>query len=196
MQKLKRGVLSVLLGGVLSLVLSGLTCVSWALVPGPILLQDKTLKALQNDEKRALKAGAQRAKNQCLTVATQRFCLGYPQKRVETALTTLSEAQQKRVLFYYHYQRLQGILVFFPVPLGLPLTDEALEIGQKPLPLKEFTAAFDSLFLPQPIEKHLTFGTAKLPADVTLHYNAQRHLGALVHRSQQGDFVIGLLLTK
>lgn len=172
---------------------------SQALVPGPILLSQEQVQTMHQDPERQLKLPNSRAKASCLTLEGQEICPGQSQTESQAMIKTLSAKTQTQVLPFYTEERLQALLVLLPTQVLLPSVDfdsDPIELGPDPVPLKEITAQLPGFPVQQSFSEVFQFKTPLKAQDLAVWYYADLHLGLLTHRSEQGEFVIGVFVAK
>lgn len=186
-----------LLSFIFSALLFSSFSVAWALVPGPILLSDDQVESLQNDDERQLKLPKTRSKSVCLTAADKRFCTGQSLAQTESQLAGLKAVERRRLLPFYDQNQLKGLLALLPTALRLPpakIGAVPVSLGPEPVLLERLQAQLSGKPVKMPFAKG--FGFSQPPADLTLWYYSEAHLGLVTHTSEQGDYVIGVLIAK
>jgi len=179
--------------------LSSILLLSWspwagALVPGPILLHEDSLKALQADENVKLLLPQTRSRVTCLTVSGQRFCPGSNRSRAEMLYAQLDDEEQLRVRLLVQGSQLTGLLAFLPNTLVLPAPDfntSPITLGPEPAALETVLAQWPEQPTRQALSELVQVGKAFQSEDYYVWYDAQRRLGLITHRSEQGEYVIG-----
>jgi hypothetical protein len=170
-----------------------------ALVPGPILFSDDQVSELQADAERKMILPTTRSRAACLTLAQVRLCPGQPIESTEALRQSLPADVRSRVVLFAEEGLVKGILALSPAPIQLPpaqLGDEPVLLGPEPQSFTAVTAAW-----PNPPVQQTLDATFLLPAslrrpDIQVWYEAYKHLGLVTHRSQKGEFVIGVFVVR
>lgn len=167
---------------------------SQALVPGPILLSDELVEQMQADTERQLLVPESRSNAVCLQVSDNFFCPGLLLSKAQQRHQELPADLRKRLILFYAKNRLQAALNLLPSPVKIPgpkRTDPPYQLGPEPVALIDFAKAVPGNYAPLELNKAMIFDELQLPPDLKLVYDSQRHLGLLLHDSEQGSYVIG-----